>query len=83
MERAWVRGCLNAWNGRALLHPSPDLIIETDTSRDGLVAVCQGEQTGELWFQMEQKLHINCLEFLAGSLAVNRLLNTDSAIRKC
>ncbi len=37
---------------------------------DGLGAVCQGVQTGGLWSQMERKLHINCLELLAGSFAV-------------
>ena len=32
--------------------------------------VCQGVQTWRLWSQMERKLHINCLELLAGSFAV-------------
>ena len=35
-----------------------------------LGAVCQGVTTGGLWSQMEKKLHINCLELLAGSFAV-------------
>ena len=69
-ELRWWLAHLSAWNGRALLHPSPDLVIETDASRSGWGAVCQGVQTGELWSQMEQRLHINCLELLAGSFAV-------------
>ena len=66
----WWLAHLNAWNGRALLRPSPDVIIETDASRTGWGAVCQGVTTGGLWSQMEQKLHINCLELLAGCFAV-------------
>ena len=69
-ELRWWLAHLDAWNGRALLHPSPDLIIETDGSRMGWEAVCQVVRTGGLWSQMEQKLHINCLELLAGSFAI-------------
>ena len=71
-ELRWWLAHLDAWNGRALLHPSPDLIIKTDASRLGCGAVCQGVRTGGLWSQMEQKLHINCLELLAGSFAIKR-----------
>ena len=69
-ELRWWLAHLSAWNGRALLHPSPDLVIETDASRSGWGAVCQGVQTGGLWSQMDQRLHINCLELLAGSFTV-------------
>ena len=69
-ELRWWLAHLDAWNGRALLHPSPDLIIETDASWMGWGAVCQGVRTGGLWSQMEQKLHIHCLELLAGSFAI-------------
>ena len=57
-------------NGRAILSSPPDLVIETDASKVGWGAVCQGVRTGGLWSQMEKKLHINCLELLAGSIAV-------------
>ena len=71
-ELQWWLAHLNTWNGRALLRPSPDVIIEThvDSSRSGWGAVCQGVTTGGLWSKMEKKLHINCLELLAGSFAV-------------
>ena len=69
-ELHWWLAHLNAWNGRALLHPPPDIVIETDASRRGWGAVCQGVRTEGLWSQMERKLHINCLELLAGSFAV-------------
>lgn len=69
-EIQWWLVHLEAWNGRAILPPSPDLVIETDASRSGWGAVCQGVRTGGLWSQMESKMHINCLELLAGSFAV-------------
>ena len=34
-ELQWWLGHLSAWNGRALLRPSSDVIIETDASRTG------------------------------------------------
>jgi hypothetical protein len=44
-ELHWWLVHLNAWNGRAILHPSPDLTIETDASIRGWGAVCQGVET--------------------------------------
>ena len=69
-EIQWWLVHLEAWNGRAILSSPPDLVIETDASKVGWGAVCQGVRTGGLWSQMEKKLHINCLELLAGSFAV-------------
>ena len=69
-ELQWWPAHLNAWSGRALLRPSPDVIIETDASRSGWRAVCQGVTTWGVWPQMEKKLHINCLELLVGSFPV-------------
>ena len=45
-------------------------MIETDASKIGWGAACQGVRTGGLWSQMEKKLHINRLKLLAGSFAV-------------
>ena len=53
-ELHWWSAHLDAWNGRALLRPAPDLVIETDASRKGWGAVCQGVRTGGLWSQMER-----------------------------
>ena len=74
----WWLTHLNVWNGRALVCPSPDVIIETDASCTGWGAICQGVTTGGLWSQMEQKFHINCLELLAGCFAVNSFTKTFS-----
>ncbi|CAB4020243.1 Transposon Ty3-G Gag-Pol poly, partial [Paramuricea clavata] len=67
---AWWRDHLLAWNGRALFQKPIDLIIETDASRKGWGAYCQGISTGGPWCLEEKRLHINCLELLAGSLAI-------------
>ena len=69
-EILWWRDHLHAWNGRALFQDPVDLVIETDASRKGWGAYCQGIRTGGPWSFEEKRLHINCLELLAGSLAV-------------
>ena len=69
-EILWWKDHLHAWNGRALFQDPVDLVIETDASRKGCGAYCQGVRTGGPWSFEEKRLHINCLELLAGSLAV-------------
>ena len=69
-ELQWWIAHLNAWNGRAILTPPPDLVIETDASQQGWGAVCKEVRTGGLWSQNERLLHIDCLELLAGAFAV-------------
>ena len=64
----WWGNNLKAWNGKALVSGSPDLIIETDASRKGWRAFCMGTSTGGQWSQAETSFHINCLELLAGAL---------------
>jgi hypothetical protein len=69
-EILWWRDHLHAWNGRALFQDPVELIIETDASRKGWGAYCEGVRTGGPWSFEEKRLHINCLEILAGSLAI-------------
>ncbi len=69
-ELQWWLAHLDAWNGRAILTPPPDLVIETDASKQGWGAACMDMRTGGLWSQNERLLHINCLELLAGAFAV-------------
>ena len=47
-ELVWWRDNLEAWNGKALVSGSPDLVIETDASRQGWGAFCNGVSTGGL-----------------------------------
>ena len=46
------------------------MIIQTDASKTGWGAVCQGEKTRGVWSEQEQKLHINILELLAVKLTL-------------
>jgi len=69
-ELVWWRDNLEAWNGKALVLSSPDLVIERGISRQGRGAFCNGVSTGGQWSQGETLLHINCLELLAGAFAV-------------
>ena len=70
-----VEGPSNCWNGRAILRQPIQLTIETDASTKGWGAHCQGISTGGRWSSGEMELHINCLELLAGSLAVKTFAN--------
>ena len=69
-ELVWWRDNLDAWNGKSLISGTPNLIIETDASRKGWGTFCMGVSTGGQWSQGESKLHINCLELLAGAFAI-------------
>ena len=69
-EILWWRDHLQACYGRALFQNPVDLIFETDASRKTWGAYCQGLRTGGPWSCKGKRLHINCLELLAGSLAI-------------
>ena len=69
-ELQWWQQHLAKWNGRCLLIPKPDLVIETDASNTGWGAFCQGVRTGGPWSKTERLQHINCLELLAAMLDV-------------
>ena len=58
------RDNFDAWNGKSLISGTPDLITETDASREGWGAFCMGVATGGQWSQGESQLYINCLELL-------------------
>ena len=68
-ELQWWLTQLDALNGRAILTPPPNLVIETDASTQGWGTVCNGIRIGGLWSQAERLHHINCLELLAGAFA--------------
>ena len=77
-EVLWWRDHLQGWNGKALFQHPIDLIIETDASRKGWGAYCEGVSTGGPWCLGEKKLHINCLELLAGSFAIKTFTKTKA-----
>ena len=46
-EIQWWLAHLQAWNGRAILTPSPDLIIETDASKSGWGQCARAHERGD------------------------------------
>ena len=59
-----------SWNGKSIIRGNPDLTIETDASNIGWGARCGSLQTGGPWSPTEARMHINCLELLAATLAI-------------
>ena len=73
-DLSWWANNLDFWNGRRLREHNPSITIETDASRMGWGAFCQGETTGGCWDQQEQAFHINALEMLAVLYALKAFL---------
>ena len=69
-ELVWWRDNLEAWDGKALVLGSPDLVTGEDASRQSWGAFCNGVSIEGQWSQGESIFHINCLELLAGAFAV-------------
>jgi hypothetical protein len=79
-ELRWWIAHMQAWNGRGVLTPQPDLIIETDVSTKGWGTQCMGVRTGGIWSQAERLLHINCLELLAGAFAIKAFTAQEAIV---
>ena len=69
-ELLWWKTQLQHWNGKAMIRPTPDIVVETDASLLGWGAVSEGVRTNGLWSESERSLHINHLELMAGDFAV-------------
>ena len=69
-ELRWWDNHMVKWNGKAILKNGIDLTIDSDSSLFGWGATCQGQQTGSPWSKEECRMHINCLELLAATMAV-------------
>ena len=65
----WIQN-LSLVNGQPLVRDQPSLLIETDASLMGWGAVCQKERIGGPWTFEEKALHINCLELLGATYAI-------------
>ena len=62
---------------------SPDLVIESDASHLGWGATLKDQElkTGGQWLTSEQEMHINCLELLAASLAIQTFAKEKENIK--
>ena len=79
-ELMWWDNHMIEWNGKSFLSKEIDLTIDSDASLTGWGAVCQNQRTGGPWSQTECRMHINCLELLAATLAVHIFLKNKSRI---
>jgi len=82
-ELVWWMQEMQTYNGAPLLLSKPDMVIESDASRLGWGATlkAQGLRTGGQWSASEQEMHINCLELLAASLAIQTFAKEQKNIR--
>ena len=71
-ELGWWMPEMQNHNGAPLLMDPPDLVIESDASRLGWGATLKVKElrTRGQWLTSEQEMHINCLELLAASPAI-------------
>jgi len=76
----WWEQHLTSWNGRSLILPPSTLTIISDASQQGWGATCEGVTTRGPWSPHEKTLHINCLELLAATLAVQTFAKQKQGI---
>ena len=76
----WWNNHMLKWNGKSLLKEEIDLTIDSDASLTGWGAHCSHQSTGGAWSCQEAAMHINCLELLAATLAVESFAKHKSRI---
>lgn len=76
----WWTHHLNNWNGRDIQPRMADFLMETDASKIGWGANCEGTRTGGYWSPQEQCLHINCLELQAGTFAMKAFMREQANV---
>ena len=69
------------WNGRKMLEPPPQFVIETDASLRGWGAYSCGTFTGGCWSQEEALLHINVLEMLAVLYGIKSFVKGEAKVK--
>ena len=71
----WVNNLL-FYNGRQVIQRRSQVLVQTDASKKGWGASCQGIRTGGPWSSQEESLHINHQELIAinyGIKAIHRV----------
>ena len=63
-----------------MLSRETDLVIDSDASQIGWGAACLGQKTGCPWYIQESKSHINCLELMGATLAVQTFAKSRTGI---
>ena len=68
------------WNGKTLLSRESDLVIDSVASQIGWGAACQGQKMGSPWSNWERRSHINCLELMEATLAIQTFSKSRTGI---
>ena len=79
-ELNWWDSQMCKWNGKSILKTETDLTIDSDASLRGWGARCHLQSTGGPWSEEEKRMHINCLELLAATLAVKSFAKHRSRV---
>ena len=77
--RWWIHH-LHHFNGKQIITPSPDLVIESDASNLGWGAVCNSHRMGGPLSIEEKKMHINALELKAATFAVKSMTKDKNKV---
>lgn len=73
-ELRWWLENLRHSNGKSVISPGPDRVIETDASNSGWGATMQNQKVQGHWTNSEKSEHINALELRAVWLALRTFL---------
>ena len=79
-DLSWWIDKVRSFNGRPLQISCWDLTVESDASRSGWGASCQGVNTGGPWTAAEQVHHINFLELKAAFLALQTFCSGKTGV---
>ena len=76
----WWFSDLSSNCSATMVKPEASIVIESDASKSGWGAVCQGIATGGRWTSEEAGLHINLLELQAVFLALQSFLKDKTKV---
>ena len=76
----WWHSELPSHCSTSMLKPEASIVIESDASKSGWGAVCQGVPTGGRWTLEETKFHINYLELKAMFLALQSYVKSKTNV---
>ena len=74
----WVQN-VKLRNGRALIQPSAEVLIQTDASVKGWEATCNGISTGRMWSAQEMKKPHECLRTFSHKTGYTNILENHEA----
>ena len=67
--------------GKAIILPSPQLVVASDASLQGWGAASQGQTTGGPWAAVEKKEHTNIAELKAAKLTIRTFTGLYSEVK--